>query len=196
MATTPTILAHARLRPPAASSNGYSGPKTLSGLVVKSVRPCPLRMWSATERYVIESGDSNGACRVAITTSAAASNGAISSVHARQPVVRCLRTSRGRSQLPAHADYGARRAFCAAQPCSARSRTRRQGVHAAGRGRRPVCRGARCRACRRRPDGRDRVVLRPLDGVARRCRAGVRHGAVRRRSPPRQRGEPGRVGTP
>ena len=73
---------------------------------------------------------------------------------------------------------------------------RGEGFHATRRGRRALRRRRRRRTGRRGPDGRDRVVLRSLDGVAG-CRGTcVRHGAVRRRSPPRQRGEPGGLGTP
>ena len=57
-----------------------------------------------------------------------------------------------------------------------------------------------CRSCRRRSrarsaDARGRFVLRAFDGVARRCRRVGRCRAVRRRSPSRVGGEPGRAGS-
>jgi hypothetical protein len=122
------------------------------------------------------------------------------SASARSPTPRAPTSSlRRSSRRPTRSSTGTSGDPMTIDPGDAGPRAGGQGVHAPRRGRRAVrggdrCRPPRCPACRSLEVGsycgRSTVWL----GAA--AAAGAEHRAVRRRPPPRQRGEPGRLGAP
>ena len=149
---------------------------------------------------MIESGDRSGSCRVAMSTRTAPINGVSSTANAggRQGIAAVPDGGR----CGPVAAIGTCRLWCPA--CRRRRSALRFARTLAAKGFMPADEGdalydaavAAGAVASPGSDRRDRLVLRSVDGVARCGGAGRRHGGVRRRSPSRQRGEPGRLGAP